>query len=58
MKVNFWQILGLVIIIIGVVFAFRQKTAKNDTVQPPPAAGVSDTAPAIDTAPTTAPVAP
>ena len=34
MKVNFWQIVGGILIILGVVFAFRQKTGKD--VTPPP----------------------
>ena len=36
MKVNFWQILGGILIILGVIFAFRQRTGTDDTVQPPP----------------------
>ena len=36
MKVNFWQILGGILIILGVIFAFRQKTGKDVTPPPPP----------------------
>lgn len=35
MKVNFWQGLGLVLIIVGVIFWARNKFG-DDTVPPPP----------------------
>lgn len=34
MKLNFWQILGIIILIVGVVLVARQKMGTNDTVQP------------------------
>ncbi len=40
MKVNFWQALGVVLVVIGVIFYVRGKISKNDTVDPathPPA---------------------
>lgn len=36
MKVNFWQILGVVLVVIGVVMFFRKPTGKNDVITPPP----------------------
>jgi hypothetical protein len=47
MKLNFWQILGIIILIVGIVLVFRRQTAPTDTVQPAPNA-----------APTTATTAP
>jgi drug/metabolite transporter (DMT)-like permease len=35
MKINFWQIIGLVLIIAGVVVVARNKLGKNDTVPQP-----------------------
>lgn len=32
MKLNFWQILGIIILIIGIVLVFRKRTATTDTV--------------------------
>jgi drug/metabolite transporter (DMT)-like permease len=34
MKVNFWQVLGIILLIAGVVLFARKKTATNDTVTP------------------------
>ena len=36
MKLNFWQWLGVVLLIIGVIIIFRNKTGNStdDTVQP------------------------
>jgi drug/metabolite transporter (DMT)-like permease len=34
MKVNFWQVLGLLLIVVGVVFVARKKMGTSD-VQPP-----------------------
>ena len=34
MKLNFWQILGIIVLIVGVVLVFRKRTATTDTVQP------------------------
>ena len=34
-KVNFWQILGGLLIIVGVVLFFRDKTGKDDVVNQP-----------------------
>ena len=34
MKVNFWQVVGVVLVIIGVVFVIYRKTGKNDTLPP------------------------
>jgi hypothetical protein len=34
MKINFWQVLGVILIIAGVIFFARSKTGKNDTTQP------------------------
>ena len=45
MKVNFWQILGIVILIAGVILVARKKTGKDDTITP------ADTAPATQVAP-------
>ena len=40
MKVNFWQVLGLVLIIVGVIFVARNKMGtddvKNNGAPPPP----------------------
>ena len=46
MKVNFWQVLGLVLIIVGVVLFARGKIGK-DTVQPAAPSGPAATAPAV-----------
>lgn len=46
MKINFWQVLGVILIIAGVIFFARSKTGKNDTTQPasqPPAPTISAT---------------
>jgi hypothetical protein len=52
MKVNFWQILGIILIVVGVVFFARSKMGKTDEARPtivtqPSAA----TAPATQAAP-------
>jgi hypothetical protein len=52
MKVNFWQIVGVVLVIIGVVFVIARKTGKNDTSAPP--VGTTTTT----HSPTTTPAAP
>jgi hypothetical protein len=49
MKLNFWQILGLILLVIAVVLFARRKTATTDTVPP--------TAPSTN-APTTMPGTP
>ena len=57
MKVNFWQVLGFVLIIIGVVLFLRDRTGTDDTIKPTEPARPAATAPA--TGPTTAaPTAP
>ncbi len=40
MKVNFWQVLGVVLIVVGVIFMARKRMGTSDTVTPsnPPAA--------------------
>jgi hypothetical protein len=53
MKLNFWQILGIIIIIIAVVLIFRRRTADNVANQPPGATIQTPT-----TAPSTAPSIP
>jgi hypothetical protein len=35
MKVNFWQALGVVLIIVGVIFYVRSKISPGDTVTTP-----------------------
>jgi hypothetical protein len=55
MKVNFWQVLGVVLVIIGVVLFARKKTGTTDTTQPAPTQQQSRPA---TTEPTTAPVTP
>ena len=53
-KVNFWQILGGLLIIVGVVLFFRDKTGKDDVVKqpgkgtPPPAATEPSTQPTAE----------
>ena len=47
MKLNFWQILGIILLIVGVVLIFRNRTATTDV-------RTETTNPTI-TAPTTAP---
>ena len=37
MKVNFWQVLGLVLIIVGVVFVARNKMGTGDVKNGTPA---------------------
>ena len=32
MKVNFWQVVGVVLIVVGVIFVVRRKTGTDDTV--------------------------
>ena len=32
MKVNFWQVLGIVLVIVGVIFVARKKMSSDDTV--------------------------
>lgn len=34
MKVNFWQVLGVILIVVGVVFVARKKMGSSD-VKPP-----------------------
>jgi drug/metabolite transporter (DMT)-like permease len=34
MKLNFWQILGILVLIVGVVLVARRKMGTSDTVQP------------------------
>ena len=52
MKFNFWQVLGLILIIVGVVFFFRSKTGKNDERKPTTNIPAAATAPATAPAPT------
>jgi drug/metabolite transporter (DMT)-like permease len=60
MKLNFWQILGIVLVVIGVVMLVRRPTGRNDTVTPdnsnPPAATSPTTAPGMG-GPATVPAA-
>ena len=37
MKVNFWQVLGLVLVVVGVILFARSKMSSDDTVDPAPA---------------------
>ena len=37
MKVNFWQVVGVVLVIVGVIFYARSKMGSDDTVDPSPA---------------------
>jgi hypothetical protein len=34
MKLNFWQILGIIILIVGIVLLVQRRTARNDTTIP------------------------
>ena len=34
MKLNFWQILGIIILIVGIVLIVRKRTATTDVVPP------------------------
>ena len=34
MKLNFWQILGIIILIVGVVLLVQRRTARNDVTVP------------------------
>ena len=34
MKLNFWQILGIVIVVIGIVWMIVDRTKKRSTTQP------------------------
>ena len=36
MKVNFWQVVGIVLVIVGVIFVARKKMSSDDTVNPAP----------------------
>jgi len=36
MKLNFWQILGIVILIVGIVLLVQRRTARNDVAVPTP----------------------
>ena len=47
MKVNFWQVLGIVLVIAGVVFVARKKLGTTDTTTAPS----NHAAPATQTAP-------
>ena len=58
MKVNFWQVLGFVLIVIGVVMFARKKTGPDDTVKPAPAPQRQMQTTPPTTTPSTAPVAP
>ncbi len=37
MKVNFWQVLGIVLVVIGVIFLARKRMGTGDTVPAPDA---------------------
>ena len=50
MKLNFWQWLGVVLLIVAVVLIFRKRTGPSDVVTAP-GAGAPTTAPAATTAP-------
>ena len=55
MKVNFWQILGIILIVVGAILFMRDKTSKNDTRQPSnPAPATAPAGPAA-TLPATGP---
>ena len=44
MKINFWQALGIVLIIVGGIFFLRGKISKDQTAKP---TGGGDTPPAL-----------
>jgi hypothetical protein len=46
MKLNFWQILGLILPIVAVILVVRNQMGHNDVVQPKPRPTPSATAPA------------
>ena len=52
MKLNFWQILGILLLIVGVVLVFRNRIAPTDTAPPQNTTTTNST---IAPAPTTAP---
>jgi drug/metabolite transporter (DMT)-like permease len=45
MKVNFWQVLGIVLVVVGVIFYARSKMGTGDTVTPNGEPAVSQPAP-------------
>ena len=54
MKLNFWQILGIILLIVGVVLIFRNRTATTD-VRTETTNPTNSTVTAPTTAPSTAP---
>lgn len=52
MKLNFWQALGIVLVIVGVILLARSRISREDTVTPSPRGPGTTTAP---TAPIIAP---
>ena len=36
MKVNFWQVLGIVLVVLGVILVARSKMSSDDTVETDP----------------------
>ncbi len=41
MKPNFWQILGIVLLVIALVLLFRKHTATNDVINAPATAATT-----------------
>jgi drug/metabolite transporter (DMT)-like permease len=51
MKLNFWQILGILLLIVGIVLVFRKRIAPTDVRPPQNTTTNATTAPAPTTAP-------
>ena len=49
MKLNFWQIIGIVLVVVALIFIIRREA--NERATPPPTPQVPATAPAPTTAP-------